>query len=336
AFEIWCHMIRWILAVSFMAIGCTRERGEPVSPSKPAPEKPAIARLREPKSAVELKRHDTLAWGPAQTDAALFKHDMVKTGAGSSCRVEFTEGGTLDISEKSTVTISDFKSTESKTEATVSLPAGRVRGDLEGRGDKAVELTIRTRRGWVRIAGQDAQGRPSKSKFEAVVNEAGETHVNLETGRAVLVTKERELELAPGETLTVAASGESAAEGESADEAPPAIAENAIQRKGGTSEAPKSTRAHKAADVAKAAQAGDHFEILEPRSGAEVSAAEIKIKGRARGSLKAYLNGKPVAPVNGAFEVRVALKEGLNLLIFQVVNTKTNAVSLHNLEVTRK
>jgi hypothetical protein len=305
------------LFVSFLLLSCTKQDNAVTPAMSAKPQASPVAQIREPKSLVELKRYEELAWTTAAEGVDLFSRDTVKTGPNSTSRVQFKNGSVLIVEEKSTVTITDHKKTETSSQSTVTLPNGKVTGEIDEAGDQRVEMTIRTRGGWVKVVNEDTSGKRTKARFTTTVGDDGQTQVAMETGHAFLVTKEREHPIAPGETLKVAAQANS---DEFTNEIP-SVSNVEIQQ---------------AAHVKERKPETDQFKVLEPTNRHQTNQQSIEVKGVLKGSLKAYLNGKPLSATSGRFSAMADLKPGLNLLIFQVVNTKTNAVTSHNLEVIRK
>ena len=326
----------------FGFLGCTKSETPPAQSTSPAPsqqavpsspvveapsveQKPArvvVATLKDPKQQVELRRLDALVWEPVQDGVVLYNRDSIRTGADSTGRVEFTDHSYLYLEEKSTITITEHQKVDNVSKSVVNLPNGSLRGEIDEKSSEPVEMTIRTKRGWVKVANQDQQGKKRAASFKAAVKPNGDTEISVEKGQAVFLTKEKEQELNVGNKLALKGQPEDV--NASWDTLP---------------EVATTKETSKVISKAKSSSSieDDKFSILRPKNKAEIHSDHVLLEGIAGKNINVILNGQAVK-VNEAhqFSTSVDLKPGVNLFVFQIVNSKTNAITYQNLEISRK
>lgn len=162
--------------------------------------KEAAAILLETYSDVKVRKANELVWKHATKLMRLFDRDAVKTGEGSTAVIQFQDDTSLNVDQKSIVIIMDAPKRLDSRESVVAIPAGTVQGQVSANVDRPVQLTVRTRRGWIQ-----ANSAKGSSRFRTTVAPNADLKVAVQTGEVKVAAQGREKFLKEGQKLTIAA-----------------------------------------------------------------------------------------------------------------------------------
>lgn len=119
------------LALSAMPFGCTADE-KPPAPSAAPPKAPVPrAHLQEVRGDVKLKRVVGDEWISAQDGMPLFENDKVRTAAGASARIVFSNGGRVNLGEDALIGIAETRPRPGQQRTDLTLLKGQVDAALE-------------------------------------------------------------------------------------------------------------------------------------------------------------------------------------------------------------
>ena len=172
--------------------------------------KALLATVADSSGDLQVKHQAQGFWEPAGPASCLFPGDWLKTGKGSSARLEFRGGGALELDEDAVLVVEALRPVEKKEPGLpdsiplVAVEAGSVRSSLADRKGAARPLYVRTAEGTeARLEGR-AEAGPTELRV-ARVGAATEVVVNL--GEVRLASGGREESVAAGAAATVGKSG---------------------------------------------------------------------------------------------------------------------------------
>lgn len=275
------------LIVSFMGIVSCQKKITKESES-------FVAVITTKINSVFYKKAKTFEWRGVESNQKVDNFDSVRTDENSHAKIDFVDGGALDVEENSLVLILDKFQKREKIEQNVALPKGRVEGIIP-KGKNKVELLIKTPNGWIR-----AKNNKGKVKFKVDVDKE-KTKIKVIKGNIKLEVKDRKHELPEGKEAVL---NTDSSKQESEYHKSPAQAEIVLEK----------------VKIIEVEEVKNIFKLTSPsKMNYSTSDESVHFKGHLEGKYKVFLNGELLKPVDGKIHLDVLLRSGLNIFTFQIV-----------------
>lgn len=196
----------WLLAT--LAAACN-QAPEPALPALPQ----ILATCADTSGDVQVRRGSQAFFEQAGIGAVLLAGNWLKTGKASSARVEFVNGGRLEVEEDAVVIIDVLPNAEDAgthdAAPLVAVASGQVRGVLSSTGAEVRHLVIRNADGSNARLSSKAGDKPVEYRL---TGNAQGTLVSVTGGDAVLSAASGEQALSSGQSSQVTAKGPAAVE----------------------------------------------------------------------------------------------------------------------------
>lgn len=195
------------IGLGVVAAGCRDEASPGAADAGP---QVVVATCATSHGEVQVRRLGQVYWEPAATGVAFRRGDWVRTGRLARARIEFLDGGTLEVDENTTVVV-DLRGGESGRGGLIAVKSGKVVGDvLEAKAGATFPITFQTAAGQ-RVAVSNSANTGALA-FEVTGTPDG-ARVSIRRGLAnlrlgdqdITVTAGEIAELTPGETRVVKA-----------------------------------------------------------------------------------------------------------------------------------
>ena len=313
----------------------------------PAPVAPSavgmVAVLSELRLDVRHRKSNELIWSSASDGLGLVNYDSIKTGEKASGKIKFNNQSVLELNEKTIVIVMDREVRNDVDRSVLALPAGRVESKIDPAGDKAVEVLVKTRRGWLKASNRAADGSRVEAKFNIAVSETGAMKVQTQTKGITLVVSGVEKPIEANQEISIPEEKgakpvdvekiSAAAFLETAYKEPPRVD---IKRDVEIKRAPVPVPGAPPA-AAKKPAAGNAVRITSPTDKLVTTEASVKVSGMISGKMKVFLNDTEFkAGPDGAFSAMHPLTPGVNILTFQIIGPTDDKVDYVVREVMRK
>jgi hypothetical protein len=130
------------LALPVLPIGCTAEEKQPPAPPLPTARVPEPrAHLKEVRGDVKLKRATGDEWLTALEGMPLFENDKVRTAAGASARVTFTNGSTVNLGQDALIGIAETRPRPGMERTDLTVLKGRVDAALDAPATQSLSVS---------------------------------------------------------------------------------------------------------------------------------------------------------------------------------------------------
>lgn len=164
-------------------------------PSLEKSDLPQVGKIYETSNDVRRKNYDTFAWIPANNSTLVYQQDSIFTGDSSSAQIQLNDGTLISVKPNSLITLN-----MNNGQLTLDLKYG----DLQAQLNAQSQLTVKTGKEQTTIQG-DASGEQSLVRMKKAFSGL---NVNLEKGKASLITQGKKKDLELNENLKIAKSGQ--------------------------------------------------------------------------------------------------------------------------------
>jgi hypothetical protein len=133
-------LILLVLALPALALRCADEKppAPPPPPATPAPQ--PRAHLKAVQGHVTVKRAAGDEWLAAREGLPLFENDKLRTVAGASAQLVFTQGGTVNLGEDSLIGIAETRQRPGQERTDLTVIQGRVDATLEAPSTQSLSV----------------------------------------------------------------------------------------------------------------------------------------------------------------------------------------------------
>jgi len=166
-----------------------------------------LASLVKKQDNVKARKAKELTWKEARELMGLNHFDALKTGQKSFGLIRYSDSTSIDLKEKTMVIILDRQLHALRERNEIALRTGRIDGTIDPSTERDVELTIKTKNGWIKVS--NAQNKNEKSnqsdtgRFTANVTPSGKLRVANYTAKVEIKTDEETREVGRNEIVTI-------------------------------------------------------------------------------------------------------------------------------------